>query len=144
MIMEIKAKEYKAVEMLSLIARDVAPIKSSRIAAGLYIQGRLISIGVNQNKTSPFQKRWSRNDRCGALIHAEVDCLKNALKKVSVDDLKNATMVVTRMKYSSSERDKMVFGMVKPCSGCQAMLNCYSVARIIWTCDDGSVDGVEV
>lgn len=128
--------------MLERIAQDVAPIKSARIAAAIYINGRMISVGVNQNKTDPLQSRFVRNDKCGALIHAEIAAIKAALKRVDVDDLTNATMYIARMKYNTQRENggTMNWGLCKPCSGCARALNSFSIKRVVYTTDEGTLE----
>ena len=139
----IKRRDYRVIETLEKIAADVLPIKSARIASAVVIDGNIISIGTNQNRTDPFQKRFARNDKCGALLHSEVDSIKKALKRVSFNDLSRATVYVCRTKYSAPREDggKMQWGLAKPCAGCERLLLQWAeVARIVYTTDEGTLE----
>lgn len=138
----IKARDHKVIGILAEIARDLTPVKSARIAAAIYIRNKPIAFGVNQAKTSPLQAKFARNDKCGALIHAEIDCIKNALKKISVDDLMNSTLYVARMKYTNSDIDceDMQYGISKPCEGCQGAIAAFNIGRVVYTTDEGTLE----
>lgn len=140
----MKKRDYKAIELLEKIARDVPAVKSARIASSIYINNRLISIGTNQNKTCPFQAKYVRNSKCGSLIHSEINCLKNALRRINVDDLSHATMYICRMKYlnSSESCDKMEWGMSRPCSGCMGALIGFGLKRIVFTTNEQTLEEI--
>lgn len=138
----MKKRDFKAIYMLEKIAQDVPAIKSARIASAIFINNRLISIGTNQNKTCPMQAKYARNEHCGALIHSEINCIKNALRRVDVDDLRHATMYIARMKYLNSDEScsQMEWGLCKPCKGCQMAIRAFEIKRVVYTTDSQQLE----
>ena len=63
---------------LALIAKELRPIQSARIAAAIVQKNNIVSIGVNSRKSHPFQKKYGKNDD-SIFLHAETDAIKNAL-----------------------------------------------------------------
>ncbi|MFM7851590.1 MAG: hypothetical protein ACKO96_06630, partial [Flammeovirgaceae bacterium] len=56
-----EGKHYKYIEMLSKIAVAIEPVRKARIAACLVYRNEIISFGINQMKTHPFQAQFSKN-----------------------------------------------------------------------------------
>lgn len=118
---------------LFAIARDVTPVASARIAAFIVLNNSVISVGVNSVKTSPFQKRWGKNETA-ICIHAEISAIKNALKKIDTQSLKNTTMYIARAK-KNGQKGKDVFGLAKPCLGCQRAIAAFGIKKVYHTTD---------
>ena len=122
-------KDMKILALLSKIAEAVPPIRSARIAAALVIKNDIISFGINQMKTHPFQARYSRNDQA-IYVHAENAAIMRALKKVDVEDLKKATLYVARVKKPNN-----MWGMACPCEGCQKAIDKFGIKKVVYTED---------
>jgi tRNA(Arg) A34 adenosine deaminase TadA len=113
------------------IAKNVKPIQSARIVAGIYRRGKLLSVGFNQRKSHPLQSQWSdRPERI--FLHAEIDCIKNYLYKHTISSLTECDMVIVRAKLKGT---KWVTGLAKPCSGCSRALEFYGLKSIKWSVD---------
>jgi tRNA(Arg) A34 adenosine deaminase TadA len=110
---------------LLTIAEDLSDFNKHRHAASLYIGNRLISIGVNQLKTHPLQKKFGINDEA-IYLHAEVDAIRNALKRISVFDLQKATLYVAKSKAGTPK-------LSKPCPGCQKAIIHFGISNVFWT-----------
>ena len=128
-------KHKKYLDRMFEVARDVAPVRSSKIAACIVIKNRVISIGVNSYKSSPFQKKYGTNSQ-SICIHAEVDAIKKALKRVGVEDLKRSTMYISCVKkeivdYKCNE----IQGLVKPCVGCTRAIVAFGIKKVFYTTD---------
>lgn len=129
-------KHNRVLNTLFKLAQDVAPVASARIAAGVVYRNEIISFGVNQMKTHPFQNRFSKNSE-SIYLHAETDAIKNALRSLSIKDLEKCTLYICRAKYS--ERN-FVYGLSKPCPGCMRAISTFNIRKVIYTCDDGNYE----
>ena len=120
---------------LCKIAEEAPPVYRTQIAASIYIKNRFISIGNNSYKTHPFQARFGKCREC-VYLHAEVDAIKNALKVVNVDDLKNADLYVARVKWQNSKKRNKIRGLACPCEGCQRALATFGIEQVFFTLDN--------
>lgn len=131
--MTISSRDKRVLDTLRLIAEDIPPINSSRIAAAIVISGKVISLGHNQKKTHPMQSRFRRYSNIETnWQHAEIAAISNALKKIHPDELKKATLYIARRKSLNKE---WVDGNCCPCKGCQSAINYYGIKRVVHTSD---------
>ena len=107
---------------------------NSRVTAMITKGKHIISFGANSMKTSPWQKRFGRND-LAICLHAEIDAIKNALKVVSVRELKNCNLFVCRVKQNKPRGD-FVAGLAMPCSGCQKAIVTFKINNVYYTEDN--------
>ncbi len=113
------------------IAEAIEPVNNARLAAALVHKNRIIAYGFNKKVSHPFQVKFaSHPDKI--YLHAEISCIKNALRHVDVDFLKRCTMYVLRIKKSGKY---FVHGLAKPCKGCQLALDTFGISKIIYTED---------
>lgn len=94
-------------------------------AAALVEKRKLLSIGVNKEKTDPFQTKYTRHENL-SFVHAEIDCLKNV-----EFNPKKSTLYVVR----SNKKDEYLESC--PCEGCMAMIKDKNIKRIVYTTNDG-------
>lgn len=99
-----------------------------RMAAILSYKGEVMSIGLNKRKTHPLQKKYSKNAH-SLWLHAEIDCIRNALRSYSRAEISNFTLHVARLRKDSLP------AKAKPCTGCQRALEDYGITKVIWTDD---------
>lgn len=130
-------KDLKFTELLARVAEDVAPVFRARIAAGIVIKNELISIGTNQVKTHPLQAKFAKHYQA-IHIHAEIDAIAKAVKKIDPKRLANATLYVTRVKQD--REGNPVYGLAKPCQGCTRAIASFGLKRVVWT-NDEDIDG---
>jgi len=109
----------------------------TRIASCVVIKNEIVSIGVNQLKSHPFQAKFSRNED-SIYLQAETDAIKNALKIVDVEDLERATLYVCRVKGTDASKKQFIRGMCCPCNGCKRAIAAFNIRKVVYTCDDGS------
>lgn len=107
------------------VAEDVSKFDKHRHAAAIYVGNRLVAVGVNQMKTHPMQARFGINEEA-VYLHAEIDAIKNALKRISLDDLQTATLYVAKSKNGKSKNSK-------PCEGCQKAIMHFGIPHVHWT-----------
>lgn len=127
-------KHMRILNTLFKLAQDVAPVASARIAAAVVYKNEIISFGVNQKKTHPFQNRFSKNSE-SIYLHAETDSLKNALRNLNKDELSKCTLYICRAKLDNNK--KFVFGLSKPCVGCMRAIATFDIRKCVYSCDDG-------
>lgn len=119
-------KHQEIVKHLQLVARDVSPVRSARIAAAIVYKGRIISIGVCSYKSHPIQKKFGKNQQ-SIYLHAEIDAISKAHKRV---DLSQCSLYVVRVKYVQG---KLVDGLAKPCEGCARAISAFNIRNIYYT-----------
>ena len=118
--------------LLTAVSQDLSDMKV-RIAAAVVYRGKVVSVGVNQMKSHPFQARWSKNEHA-IFFHAETNAIFHARKKLSDDELAKSTLFVIRTKRLLKV-DEIVYGMAKPCCGCQSCIDHYGIRKVIYTLD---------
>lgn len=128
-------KHQKYLGILFKLAQDVAPVASARIAAAVVYRNEIVSFGVNQMKTHPFQNRFSKNSQ-SIFLHAETDAIKNALKYIDREELSKCSLYICRAK--NNDNKKFVFGLSKPCVGCMRAIATFDIKKCIFSCDDGN------
>ena len=116
-------------------AADPSGIRA-KLASAVVIRNEIVAIGFNRRKSHPFQVQFQTNDK-QIYLHAETDAINRALKYVSKEELKKATLYVARVKYLDNKTKKAVWAESKPCIGCQRAILSYGISNVIHTCDDG-------
>lgn len=120
----------KYFEVLRVVAEDIEPVRNAQLAAMIVYKGRIISIGYNQKKTHPMAAKFGKNPDA-IFLHAEVDAIVKAKKKLSDAELKKSTLIVLRVK-EDNEGNKM-FGIAKPCPGCSKCIEAHEIKKVIYT-----------
>ena len=133
----LRKRDQKILAILSKAAEaaDHVGIRA-KLAAAIVIKNEIVAIGFNRRKSHPFQVQFQTNDK-QIYLHAETDAINRALKYVSKEELKKATLYVARVKYLDNKTKKVVWAESKPCIGCQRAILSYGISNVIHTCDDG-------
>jgi len=126
-----KSLLIKYFNLLKEISLGNEKVARARISAAVVLKKRIISIGMNCYKTSPFQIQFQKNP-FSIYYHAETYAIKNSLKNVSVEDLRKATLLVCRVKYFPSLK-KYMFGIAKPCQGCMKAIELFNIGKVLYT-----------
>ena len=103
-------EKKKILETLSKIAEDLDKDMNrtgARHAAAVVYKNQIVAYGVNQNKSHPFHSRFSEHDDA-IFLHAETDAIKNALRRISEDEMEKASLFVCRVKYDSNGPGKKI------------------------------------
>lgn len=127
-----KSRHSRYINILSKIAIAVEPVAQARIAAAIVYKNEIVSIGVNQRKTHPFQAKYSKNED-SIFLHAETDAIKNALKHISLDELSSSVLYICRVKI---ENGKFVFGLSKPCCGCMRAISNFGINKVYYSLEE--------
>lgn len=134
-----RTKDDRYLSTLARLAMTVEPVRKARLAACLVRRNEIISFGTNQLKTHPIQAKYSKNPE-SIYLHAEVDCIKNALRLIDAEMLRSCTLYVCRVKYSGSSKQNMLYGMAKPCKGCQMAIDAFQIKRVVYSKDDHNIN----
>lgn len=105
-----------------------------QLGASIVYKNAAIAYGRNSLKTDPFQAKFSANE-FSLHLHAEINAIKKALKKISVDQLQKCTLYVVRIRYNPDTK-KMELGLSKPCRGCQSCIAEFGIKKVIYTTHD--------
>lgn len=111
-----------------------------RLVAAVVDGGTIMALGSNSWKTSPFQKKWGRNEKA-IYFHAETAALKDFLRRYSVDDLKDLDLYVVRVKLIDNS---FVPALAKPCSGCTRAIEAFGLRNVYYTTDEKNTYGRDV
>jgi len=126
----------KYAEQLFMMASDNDPVGNSRIAAAVLFRNKIVSYGFNKQRSHPLQKRFRKNTEA-IYLHAEIDAIKNSLRRITVDDLTSATLLIVRSKFNSN--GGMMMGLAKPCCGCAKCIAHFNIKRVIYSDVNGKV-----
>lgn len=128
------SRHIRYMNLLAKMAVAVEPVAQARIAACIVYHNEIISFGINQRKTHPFQALYGKN-KDAIFLHSETDCIKNALKIISVDDLSRCSLYICRVKFEDHHKKRFIFGMAKPCPGCQRAIANFNINTVYYSLD---------
>lgn len=111
----------------------------TRMVAAVLNKGKVVAVGHNSKKTHPLQGKFSKNEHA-IYLHAEVDAIKNAIRKVGVDALEGMDVIVVRAKKVRGQG--WVFGDSKPCPGCERCIAHFNFKNTYYY-RDGTLESFE-
>lgn len=126
------------IELAYAQAISIEKAGGARVGAVIVLKNKVIAFGINKNKTHPFQAKYSKKPEALSM-HAENDAIKNALKRIEVNDMRKATLYVARAKLNGA-RGTFGYGMAKPCIGCMRAIGTYELKRVVYTTDEKTID----
>jgi tRNA(Arg) A34 adenosine deaminase TadA len=92
--------------------------------AGVFYKRTLISVGFNQRKSHPIQKRFGRNEY-SIYLHAELDAIASALRIIDSSVLSDCTLAVIRVDKVGNIISS------KPCNGCLRAIAAFNFRKVI-------------
>lgn len=122
-------KYHKILNRLQDISLATPKVSNFRLAAAIIYKNRLVSYGVNSYKSSPFQKKYGKNEHA-IFLHAEIAAINNALRHINVSQLSKSKMIICRI-------NKEGLAMSKPCVGCQRALAEFGIRTVFYTTPNG-------
>lgn len=130
-------KHTKYMNVLSKVAADIInPVGgNARLSACIVYKGDIVSFGINEMKSHPFQARYGKNAD-SVFLHAETSAIKNALKYISQEELEKSTLYICRVKFTDYTKKKLIFGLSKPCPGCFRCINTFNIKQVIYSLDE--------
>ena len=131
-------------DILHTLAKVAAanPNPQEKFAAAVVYRNKIVSVGMNSMKSHPMAAKYGKNEHA-IFLHAEVAAIKNALREIDVDDFSKCDIYITRVKKEKPFTKKFVWGLSKPCPGCERAIAEFGLKRTIYTCDDGDYEVVE-
>lgn len=129
-------RHEKYFNLLEKVAQALDPVAGARVAAFLVYKRDVIAVGFNKPKTHPFQMRHSKND-LAIYLHAETDCINNALRNYSNEVLSKSVMYILRARYSDNDHKLFIRGLARPCRGCNNCIEKYAIKQVYYTTDEG-------
>lgn len=125
-------KNFTIFGTLTKIAEVNEEFPRARMCAALVKNNRIMSIGINRRKTDPLQAKYGKNGD-SIFLHAEISCIKNALREYDVIDLEGSTLYVCRVKRPSERSNKWVWGLARPCEGCSRAIAEFGIKNVVYT-----------
>jgi deoxycytidylate deaminase len=115
---------------------NTGPVK---VSAALIYKGRILATGTNQYKTHPLMlTRGYREDQNWR--HAEVDCIQNAARFMTKEQMARCELRVVRAKRPGHNSQDWILGLAKPCPGCSQVIQNYGITNVTWTEDADVLD----
>ena len=129
-------QEYqkKILDTIYQLAVDTPYVYRAKICAAIVRRRKIISFGFNQSKTHTLQARYSKH-YLACHVHAEIDAIKNALRKISLEDLSYCDIYIARAKRTGA-CSPFVKGLAKPCIGCQRAIRAFGIHGVFYTEED--------
>ena len=118
------------------------PHNAEKFAAAIVFRNRIVSVGMNSMKSHPMAAKYGKNKHA-IFLHAEIAAIKNALREVEVDHLTKCDLYIVRVKKEQPFTNKFVWGLAKPCPGCERAIAEFGLKRVIYTCDEGDYEVME-
>lgn len=112
------------------------PNPQEKFAAAIVFRNRIVSIGLNSMKSHPMAAKYGKNKEA-IYLHSEVDCIKNALREIDIDDFTKCDLYVVRVKKTKPFSKQYVWGLSKPCCGCDRAITAFGIKRVIYTTNEG-------
>lgn len=123
-------RQTKILNMLREQSINNESVDGSKHAAAVVIKNKIVGVGVNSYKSHPFANKYSARE--GAIyFHAETSAIYDALRYVSKDELKKATLYVARVNKNGDD------AMSKPCSGCSRCIEDFGIRNVVYTTEEG-------
>lgn len=104
-----------------------------RMAAAVIQRRNIIALGSNQMKTHPLMMHSGY--RSGQIyLHAEADAIRNSLRSITVNDLRECELAVIRIKRGGIGGPWQL-GLAQPCPGCSNLIEHYGIKKVTWSTD---------
>lgn len=130
-------RDSAIIDMLKIMAADNENGTGVRLAACVTYKGKIVSFGLNRLKSHPFQLLYGKN-KDSLFLHAEIDAIYRATKKLTTQELAKSTLFVARVKRASSiHKGTFVNGLARPCVGCARCVATFDLKRVVYTTEQG-------
>ena len=128
-------RHEKVMDLLAVVAEGVARNTTSsgaRLAAAIVYKNRVVSVGINQKRSHPFQAKYSKNEDA-IFLHAETDTIRTARRHLTERQLSKATLYVCRIKHEDGPGTPLIWGLSKPCIGCQRAIATFDLKGVVYS-----------
>lgn len=124
-------KHEKFMTFLKNVAINHDSKHRCKVSALLVYKNYPIAVGTNKMKSHPFQAKYGRTEH-NIFSHAEMDCIRKALKDISMDELAKSTLYIQRVLKDGTT------AIARPCCGCErAIVKSFKIKNVIWSTDTG-------
>lgn len=130
-------KNEKIFKILKSLAISNDGISSSKHAACIVHKGDIVSFGINQRKTHPFQAKFAKNSEA-IYLHAEIHAIYNALKTLDVTDISKCSLYVMRVTKRNFVDSSC------PCEGCMMAINTFNIKNVFYTAESNAIDFIKL
>ncbi len=117
------------------MASALPKVNNARVAAALVYKREIVTIGFNQLKTHPLQKKHADKVwRMGA--HAEIHAISRAFGQcyLSADEFRKSAVYVARARMDGTQ------GLARPCPGCMSCMMSYGIPECWYTSELGNFE----
>tara|TARA_R110002073_G_scaffold314205_2_gene486390 strand:- start:456 stop:869 length:414 start_codon:yes stop_codon:yes gene_type:complete len=123
---QLSKKEKKYIDLAKRISyqSDFAHRHGAVLTKG----ANIVNVSCNKNKFSSFAKRFRKNDKNFATVHAELGSILN----VERDNTEGATVYVVRINNQGE------FRLSKPCDMCEEAMRWVGVKKVIYSTSNGT------
>jgi len=128
-------KHEKVLDLLSVVAEGLDRNSFStgaRLAAAIVYKNRVVSVGINQKRSHPFQAKYSKNEDA-IFLHAETHTIRTARRHLTEKQLSKATLYVCRIKHEDGPGTPLIWGLSKPCIGCQRAIATFDLKGVVYS-----------
>lgn len=126
------SSERDILDSLWPLTKHVVPVAAARIVAAIAYKGKIISVGFNQRKTHPLQKKYGKNPDA-IFLHAEISAIIQARRELTLDELSKSTLYIIRRRMTIEGLP--VYGNAKPCCGCLKAIKDFGIKKVIYSID---------
>lgn len=133
----MKAHQEKILDSVFKLSVDTPYCFRAKVAAAIYKNKTLISYGFNRYKTHPVQQLYAKHPKA-CYIHAEIDAIIKALKRVDHEELKHCDLYIARAKRTGPATD-YIPALAKPCVGCSRAIIAFGFKSVFYTEEEGKV-----
>lgn len=113
----------KYIKFLEKVADSSEEVGGSKHAACLVYKKKVLSWGVNKEKSHPLQLEFSDHPE-KIYLHAEIDCLVKSIRDFDEKLIEKSTLYIARFAPSGVL-------LSKPCKGCQRAIKFYNIKKVI-------------
>jgi deoxycytidylate deaminase len=103
---------------LAILIADQSPHPQHKIGCVLVLKGEIVSVGFNQFKTHPLQKKWGGETK--QFLHAEIAALVKLRSEAT-------TAYIARVRRNGT------LGLAMPCPSCMLALSHAGIQKIYWS-----------
>ena len=128
-------KHNRYIEELNIIAADLEGIRSSRHAAFVVWKNRIYAVGVNGYKSHPVMAQYQVKHEDQIYLHAEIDAMIKAQKRLNQDQMQKATVYVSRVVYPKPFSKLAIQKNSKPCEVCMNYMLDMGIKKVIYSID---------
>lgn len=127
----ISKRDKNFIEICFAAACENETTGRARLSACIVHRNRIISVGYNHKKSSPFQAEYAKNEEA-IYFHAETHAIKNFLRQADAELLEKSTLYIARA-VTGPFKKKWNTANALPCAGCMRAIHDFQIGRVVYT-----------